>query len=685
MHRRAHAASSWAIAAVLLAWLPILLFELLHPYPPARFLMSPILARGFLFAALVCLAVALPIGLAGTALGRIVARARGGAAAAASGMAAAFLASSLFLQFFRQVQHWAAVHHWPLDAGTAAAVLLAVLAAALPVGVVVLLAPRRVAAWVAGAGALGLLAYWLHALDDRFGALESPVKLAIAAPNAGALLALLAAASVWSRLAARWRNLLRLAVVVGGVALPLAAVVRQANGAPLPAAAAPRSAATSDINVVVLLIDTLRADHMSSWGYEKETTPAIERLLGDRLTDFVHAAAAGTSTVPSVKALFTALPPSYSGGPLANYPPFPGEWTMARAFRESGYATAGFSANGLIDGGGFTEGFDEFAAFGGHKYFSDSFLLNDVLCAESYTLAFRRMDALRLHEEPAPNVRRLYRRWLERSARRPFFLYVHFVDPHWPFYDRDFGLVPPELRNLPHPYSHVDLLLLQAGHHTGAAYRDTPELREMIGRYDSEIRFVDRVVGEMMNDLDDLGLAESTLVVLLADHGEEFFEHDGFSHGHDVYEEQAHVPLLVRWPKRSEFAAMPSRVETPVSLVDVLPTLTDYLSLAAAPRSLFGRSLRPLLEGSADSWPAVLSESHIPTAWRKGYRDGNLKARFTYAPSAEFRDAEVDVFDLATDPRERHPLPKKGPRALAFAARARQDIERRLAEVSDAP
>lgn len=668
-----------SFALPLLLWLPLLAFELLQPYPLGHFLLSPVLRKGFFLAALVCLGIVLTLYAGSVAVMRSMKRTSADPHVAwLASTSAPPLASVLLLRYHLPLQQWLfREHHLDPAVGLLVALLAALVASTAAVVLVGILIPRRRASVLAWIPCLGAFALWGYTVAMQFNIASSISKSMILALCCLSLVAILVRRSF-----PPFRRIrLFEALAVGGAAFgAVLTLMRADQGSATSASFSVSPAATADVNVLMIMIDTLRADHTELGGHAKRTTPNLQTIAADRATYFTNATSAGASTIPSVKSVFTGFPPSYFGGDGGiNFPPRRMSWTLARAFGKAGYVTAGFSANGLVDGPGFKNGFDEFAAFGGHKYFRGSYFLYDLLSGGDYWRSFRNMARLHVHKETAPNVRTMARDWLERHREDRFFLYVHFLDPHWPYYDRGSPALAPALDAV-EPYSHVDLLRVRNGNPRNARYRRNSRLLALVGRYDMEIAFVDRTIGRMFDDLEELGLADSTLVVVLADHGEEFFEHDGYSHGHDVYQEQVHVPLLFRWPRRPEFQGAQKRIRTPVSLVDVLPTLTDYLGLPPAPRKLFGTSLRPLIEGETrPDWPPVLSESSIPKSNKKAYRRGTLKVRFSYPPTATLETAkDISVFDLAKDPQERRPLPPRNPRRQGIVARASREIPLRL-------
>jgi arylsulfatase A-like enzyme len=432
----------------------------------------------------------------------------------------------------------------------------------------------------------------------------------------------------------------------------------------------------------MMVIDTLRADHTSLGGYPRPTTPRLAELVRSRATAFLTAEAPATSTIPSVKAMLTGQAPSRWGLDQAGEPPPAEAWTLQKAFSAAGYRTAGFTSNTMVSGGGFEAGFGDFVPLGGLRFFRSTFLLDDLLAGRDNWRSLRLADRFRIHKVSGATLVGRAGRWLEAWSREPeekppFFLYVHIFDPHWPYYDHGGDLLSPELRRLEPKLSHVDLLQLPDGDPRNAVLRHTPQLRELVGRYDEEIRFADARLGSLVDDLERFGFGGSTLLIVVGDHGEELFDHNGYSHGHDVFEEQSHVPWVIRWPAAPAFAGFPPAVEAPVSPLDLLPTLSELLALPAPPEPVEGRSLLPVLRGEAAARP-VLTEAHPLGGCRFGYREGSTKVRLdvTYQASPT-ETARVYAFDLASDPREMEPLDPAGPEVAAVVERARQAAQER--------
>lgn len=351
-------------------------------------------------------------------------------------------------------------------------------------------------------------------------------------------------------------------------------------------------------NVVLIVIDTLRPDHLSFYGYAKDTAPFLSRLARGGVV-FERVRSTSSWTAPGTASLVTSLYPVQHGvhkGLMAvqmlqrvdphvtvNRIPYD-VVTAAEALKEAGYSTWGLSDNLNI---GFEEGFNQ-----GFDQFRTS---NDA---------------------GAATVNARLRKWApELHAAAPYFLYVHYMDPHRPYQKR-------------------------APWYTSAE----GELLDSIAAYDSEISFVDSKVREAFELLQ---WDENTLVIVTSDHGEEFQEHGGWDHGRTLYEEVLNVPLFV-YSSSDEFDV--GRVAEPVSLLDVLPTLREYVGLPPDPVEQ-GASLLPVIRGDG---PAPASRTFFADLrsppW---FGDQTIKAvvRGNDKYVLTLPDAE-ELYDLAADSGE---------------------------------
>ncbi len=421
----------------------------------------------------------------------------------------------------------------------------------------------------------------------------------------------------------------------------------------------PRSStpqAKEPINIAILMIDTLRADRTSLGAADAALTPFLRAFGAHGATYFSQAVAPASATIPSVKGLFTAMMPSAWGIPDTNAPPPPAARLMGEVFADAGYELGGFSANPLIDHAGFGRGFNRYWSANGYRHVIRSALLNDLLGADVPSNVLRIVDRLGLHKINDTTITRLAGDWLAtRSGKRPFFAYVHLFGPHWPYLER--GYFPDvALEAVRSDFSYVDFLGLSPGHVSNARIRQSPELTLLQHRYREEVRATDDTLRAFVEG--PLGnLRDNTLIVVVGDHGEEFLEHNGFGHGHDVFEELINVPLLFVWPTNGEWDDMPVRVDAPVSLIDILPTLAEAGHIELS-HEIDGRSLFPLLENT-DARTAhrpVGSEAFTPQRSYGAYRDGSTKVRLRYGQGLTPWDTpHALVFDLESDPEETTP------------------------------
>jgi arylsulfatase A-like enzyme len=318
-------------------------------------------------------------------------------------------------------------------------------------------------------------------------------------------------------------------------------------------------------NILLITMDTTRADHLSCYGYSRLTSPNIDRLASEGVL-FRNAYSAIPLTGPSHITLMTSLFPQQHGATIngMHMTTHPHPITLAMIVHRLGYKTGAFISAWPLKKGitGLGRGFDTY-----NQRFSYHYKVVNLA---------RRGD----------QVGAASRRWLGHHARDPFFLWVHYFDPHEPYELHqeyaDLPLVPNSLTGRIHLASAV-----------------SPEMAERIKAYDSEIAFDDHDIGKTLNLLDHLGLREKTLVVLAADHGESLGEDNYVGHGDHIYQQIVHVPLILSLPR-----AIPAgkSVEANVSLVDVMPTVLDYLGFPVR-LNVEGRSLRPLVEAS-ESAPA---------------------------------------------------------------------------------
>jgi arylsulfatase A-like enzyme len=401
----------------------------------------------------------------------------------------------------------------------------------------------------------------------------------------------------------------------------LRVVAPSLTGAALPPAdVPPERSLPAPPNVLLYVVDTLRADHLGCYGHPGGLTPRIDALAAESVL-FERTTAASAWTRTSMASILTGLPPLAHGANRRDQAVTAELQTLAERLREAGWDTAGFVTNpNLAPQFGFDQGFGRYA------------LLEQA-------------DA-RLAYVPSGELNDAALAWLgQRDAPEPFFLYLHSMDPHDPYFahigDR------PGRAGAGDRSEAGSILFMRAIEHGRIA--PTPAIRrQLLELYASEIRYNDARIGELLDRLAARGLDRNTVVVLLSDHGEEFEDHGWWRHGKTLFEEMLHVPFLIRWPDRRHAGL---RVGTRAAHVDVVPTLLELLGLPPAP-GLPGRSLVPAVEGR-----------EIPRAPAPAYAWLDLDGRVVEAvvlddwklirSLARARNSpSVALYDLGLDPSE---------------------------------
>lgn len=409
---------------------------------------------------------------------------------------------------------------------------------------------------------------------------------------------------------------------------------------PVSLAAAPETVERP--NILFILVDTLRRDHLTPYGYKRETTPEIQGRLALPGAVVEEAYSQAPWTLPSVVSFLTGRYPGdllstdmTSFGIPDQVQPLP------EMLAELGYQTGGFVANpSLHAGAGFGRGFRTFFAPPA-----------DIEWMKKHA------DTVNAHAVP----------WLRAHQDRPFFAYVHYIDPHDPYENPDmdkYGGRSPFMPDYAGPVAGNWIHGIYNGNlQIPDPARDIPYIRAL---YDSEVRYVDRHIGALLASLDPKVLA-NTLIVLTADHGEELYDHGGWKHGQTLYDEQIHVPLIFRWDGHIQAG---TRLRGTVRLVDLVPTLMTAAGGKSDPAwsgidlmpALTGKALprRPAFAQHLASGPlratAVLDHRKlILYNEREPFQPGDpMQAHLYEIDAARFRRAEL--YDLARDPGEKQNL-----------------------------
>jgi arylsulfatase A-like enzyme len=460
------------------------------------------------------------------------------------------------------------------------------------------------------------------------------------------------------------------AAETGAIGLWGAPVVRRRSLAPPVAEGVTSAFERVPQGVVVIWADTLRKDHLDAYGYGRETAPALRQFAREGVL-FQHNTSQATWTKVSTPSMATSLYPSTHGVVDFNDRLPAAATTLAEVYRAAGYATVGYASN--LFTGQFTnlhQGFEE--------QHEDGSLPNQG----SSKTAREYVDR--------------FTTWLEAHREIPFFAFLHLYDPHDPFepgrpYDSlwaDPAKRDEHYRNLDAVRKVIsDPLMRLFGMPTreelvNASVDPDGYVAHDVGWYDGSIRGLDTEIARLMERLRTLGLDERTLVVFVADHGEEFLDHGRTFHGQTVYGELTQVPLMMRWP-----GGLPANrvVEDVVQTIDVMPTLLSISGLPT-PAEAQGQSMVPLLDPNAGNGGTSSAWQPRPAISEKALTDPNKGAappphdteafaivdggwKLVHHTTRPRGGPEFELFDFAKDPLN-----------LANVADAHPEIVQRLAK-----
>ena len=397
--------------------------------------------------------------------------------------------------------------------------------------------------------------------------------------------------------------------------------------------------------MVIFLIDALRADRLGVYGYQRRpTSPCIDALAREAVV-FDHAAAPAPWTLPSVASLLTATFPCEHNLLHDRHQLAPHFTTLPGYLKPLGYTTISLYANPFVS-----------RKFGLGRDFDAT--INTVK---------RQTDGPTLAAA------------LARHRRTPYFIYIHNTEPHNP-YDyapaqlEGFAQVPEADREwFAHKHREFRRLTradFENNQQLGSS-DNSARIRRLLARfdakrdeyselYDAAVRAADQRVDSVIDELKARGLWEQTLFILVSDHGEEFGEHGGWLHDQSVYEELVRVPLIMRFP-RGQYGGQ--RIATPVSLVDIAPTILDYLGSGEVLGELGGVSLLPLVRGEqsqADDFRVLgmrMNRKKYYRPWKIARGDDNIVVR--RGPWKGIWNRELDtleLYNLAADPDEQRNL-----------------------------
>ena len=381
-------------------------------------------------------------------------------------------------------------------------------------------------------------------------------------------------------------------------------------------------------NVILVVVDTLRADHLGCYGYPRDTSPRLDALARDAVV-FTKVRSQSSCTFASVNSMLTSRYTARFLGQPDGRMGIPSEVpTIARILTDHGFDTAAVSASPIVRAtpsdsnphGGFDAGF---------RIFDEQCLWKPAECVNA---AARRVIG---------------------ELDSPFFLYLHYMDPHDPYRPPgSFG------RRFADDYSGFDFIargdpnpIEEMIYGSGATVDiDERDIGQLVDLYDDEIAYFDERFGELLDWLAADALLDETMVIVASDHGEEFLEHGHIKHCRTVFDSSTHTPLIISVPG----VAAHRPVEAAVENLDIVPTILDYVGLDAPDGGVQGRSLRPLMEGRAIPADFVFS---LQYPWAS-VDDGRRKL------ISNLTRTDHRLYDLATDPSETSNLAAADPETV---------------------
>ena len=390
--------------------------------------------------------------------------------------------------------------------------------------------------------------------------------------------------------------------------------------------------------VFLITVDTLRADHLGTYGYRRPTSPYLDEFA-KRSVAFEWAIVQWPKTGPSFASMFTGLYPHTTGLTHQAAIDIPeGYLTLPQFLKNQGYSTVAVNANGVLNTDlEWNRGFDEYLETRTH-----------FPAASDAPQDYRNtMNARRVNELALPLVEK------HRGDDR-LFAWIHYCDPHTPY------LLPPGVDNpfLAEPQAQ-DPTPVDFTTGEGAEIGDHTTLGYYVAQYDANVKIVDEAIAALMKKLEELRLLDDALVIVTADHGESLGEHGYFlGHGRLPYNPTARVPLMI-WRK----GISPSRVSRPVELLDLYPTIAELAAPKKPPGTLEGKSLVPFLRGESSAgerfqYAFSAAGGGSPLTHFRTVQDERWK--LVFHPPLETkkceRPARWELYDLAADPLETRDL-----------------------------
>lgn len=408
------------------------------------------------------------------------------------------------------------------------------------------------------------------------------------------------------------------------------------------------------MNILLFVVDALRPDHLGFNGYSRDTSPNIDKLAKEGFF-FENVYCTLPRTDPTLASIFTGLHPNNHGIRLVYNNTFKENiLTLPEILHSHGYKTAFMDADALHEPA-VAKGFEEFN-------------LLRWKVKNKIARGIRKIVKSPNFYGPTQQYADIAVKWLNKNSGKKFFLCYHPIDLHWPYYTP----VPFDHMYDPDYKGNHDFNTLANGKLSrgdvifGNVHLPEEEIKHAIAHYDGSIKYIDAQIGKILQCLKDNGIEENTLVILTADHGENFGEHNFyFQHGASLYETSIKVPLIL---KNSKIIPQNKRIRSRVQLTDLMPTILDILNIPVIDR-IDGKSLLPLIEGKTDRSSDFIFAESIEEHFKGNKRvffpgvKGKWRAmivgdwKIIYIPHPE--NDIFELYNLEKDPKEEHNLIEK--------------------------
>jgi len=383
-------------------------------------------------------------------------------------------------------------------------------------------------------------------------------------------------------------------------------------------------------NVLLILLDTVRTDKLGCYGSDLGATPRIDRLAEEGVL-FERTYGHAPWTLPSCASILTSMyPPQHgAGGRVGGFLKLDNSVrTVTECFRDAGFATGAIvNVDFLTDSFGLTQGFDD---------------VDHVIYPSNVKM------------RPAIRTTNAAINWIKANRESRFFLMVHYFDPHLAYtppleYRRRYAM-PEDRYNANWVFGTRPQI---AGYRRGVVQFDNASILRAEHLYNGEIAYTDNQVGRLLDELDEMGLAKSTVVVLTADHGEEFLDHGDFEHGHTLYDELVRMPLIFHGGKGIDPG---QRISSVVGHVDLAPTICELTGIEISP-GFIGKSLIPSMTGEVVEDHPIIFEGNFWGEPIRGWLQGDYKLIQPYGK-------DPMLFNIVDDPLEKNDLRDSDPRRV---------------------